>query len=199
MSDSQFWDERYARPDYLFGTEPNRFLLMQRARLRAGMRALALADGEGRNGVWLAQQGLDVVAVDNSRVALAKAMTLAQSANVEIQFECADLRAWQWPEAAFDAVVAIFIQFADSAERALLHGRIVRALKPGGLLILQGYTRANWNIAPAGLAIPNGFILPTRCGANSRGSKSCTRANTTHRFAKVARIAACRRWSNSSR
>lgn len=140
MSDTSFWDERYARADYLFGTEPNRFLSSQRARLRAGMRALALADGEGRNGVWLAAQGLDVVAVDNSSVALAKARALAQARGVQLRFECADLRTWSWPKDAFDVVAAIFIQFADRTERARLHAQIARALRPGGIVILQGYT-----------------------------------------------------------
>ena len=140
MTDATFWDERYAREGSLFGTEPNRFLHSQRARLRPGTRALALADGEGRNGVWLAEQGLDVVAVDSSSVALNKARALAQARGVAVTFECADLRTWSWPENAFDAVVAIFIQFADSAERARLHAHIVRTLAPGGVLILQGYT-----------------------------------------------------------
>lgn len=155
MSDAQFWDQRYAGADYLFGTEPNRFLLSQRARLRPGMRALALADGEGRNGVWLAEQGLDVVAVDSSSVALAKARALAQARGVKIAFAHVDLRTWAWPENAFDVIVAIFIQFADSAERAKLHAHIVRALVPGGVLILQGYTPRQLEYRTGGPADPD--------------------------------------------
>lgn len=134
------WNERYTRPDFLFGTEPNRFLAAQAHRLRPGTRALALADGEGRNGVWLAQQGLEVVSVDNASVALEKARGLAQAKGVAVQFECADLLTWDWPRAAFDAIAAIFIQFADATTRPELHRRIVAALRPGGLLLLQGYT-----------------------------------------------------------
>lgn len=139
MSDIS-WNERYRGTDFLFGTEPNRFLAAQAPRLRPGMRALALADGEGRNGVWLAQQGLEVLAVDSAAVAIDKARRLAQARGVTVQFECADLLAWDWPRAAFDAVVAIFIQFADAATRPLLHRRMIEALRPGGLLLLQGYT-----------------------------------------------------------
>ena len=155
MTDASFWDQRYARDDYLFGTEPNRFLLSQRARLRPGMRALALADGEGRNGVWLAEQGLNVVAVDSSSVALAKARALAQARGVEVGFAHTDLRTWAWPENAFDVVVAIFIQFADSAERARLHAQIEQALAPGGILILQGYTPKQLEYRTGGPADPD--------------------------------------------
>lgn len=155
MTDASFWDQRYAGNDYLFGTEPNRFLLSQRARLRPGMRALALADGEGRNGVWLAEQGLEVLAVDSSSVALAKARALAQARGAKLAFEHADLRTWHWPENAFDVVVAIFIQFADSTERAQLHARIVRALAPGGVLILQGYTPRQLEYRTGGPADPD--------------------------------------------
>ena len=78
------WDTRFAVPEYVFGTEPNDFLLSQRHRLQPGTRALALADGEGRNGVWLAQQGLEVLSVDASRVGLEKARKLAASRGVPI-------------------------------------------------------------------------------------------------------------------
>lgn len=139
MSDIS-WNERYRGAEFLFGTEPNRFLAAQASRLRPGMRALALADGEGRNGVWLAQQGLEVLAVDSASVAIDKARRLAQARGVAVNFACADLLAWDWPRAAFDAVVAIFIQFADASARPLLHRHMVEALRPGGLLLLQGYT-----------------------------------------------------------
>ena len=133
------WDRRYAQSDYLFGVEPNAFLARQAGRLRAGWRALAVADGEGRNGVWLAQQGLSVVSVDSSAVAQAKARSLAQARGVEMDFEQVDLSAWAWPRAEFDLVVAIFIQFAPPALRTQLFADMAHALKPGGLLLLQGY------------------------------------------------------------
>lgn len=133
------WDRRYAQSDYLFGVEPNAFLARQAGRLRPGWRALAVADGEGRNGVWLAQQGLSVLSVDSSAVAQAKALALAQARGVEMDFEPVDLAAWTWPQAEFDLVVAIFIQFAPPALRTQLFADMARALKPGGLLLLQGY------------------------------------------------------------
>ena len=135
-----FWDERYAVEGYVFGTAPNVFLASQAARLHAGQSALAVADGEGRNGVWLAQQGLQVLSVDSSGVAQAKARKLADERGVTLQFETADMLAWDWGDARFDVIVAIFIQFADPAGRACQFEGIRRALRPGGLLLLQGYT-----------------------------------------------------------
>jgi cyclopropane fatty-acyl-phospholipid synthase-like methyltransferase len=134
------WDERYAGEDYLFGTEPNEFLVSQRHWLKPGMSCLAVADGEGRNGVWLAQQGLHVLSVEASAVALDKAKILARQRDVEIDFEQADLAQWQWGENRFDMVAAIFIQFAPPGLREQMFAGIRHCLKPGGLLLLQGYT-----------------------------------------------------------
>ncbi len=134
------WDERYAGEDYLFGTEPNDFLVSQRQLLKPGMSCLAVADGEGRNGVWLAQQGLQVLSVEASAVALEKAKKLARQRGVAIEFERADLTQWQWGENRFDVVAAIFIQFASPVLRVQMFAGIRRCLKPGGLLLLQGYT-----------------------------------------------------------
>ncbi|HLY96820.1 MAG: SAM-dependent methyltransferase [Sideroxydans sp.] len=134
------WDERYAGDDYHFGTEPNAFLAAQRDLLKPGMTCLAVADGEGRNGVWLAEQGLTVLSVDSSPVALAKARKLAQQRGVTVRFEQADLMQWDFGENRFDAVVAIFIQFAPPGLREQMFAHIKRCLKPGGLLLLQGYT-----------------------------------------------------------
>lgn len=137
---SAFWDERYSTDDYIFGTAPNRFLQSQAARIRPGMRALSIADGEGRNGVWMAEQGAQVHAVDVSPVALEKARKLAAARGVTLEFEQADILDWIWPDAAYDLVAAIFIQFAPPPERDRIIAGIRRCLKPGGLLILQGYT-----------------------------------------------------------
>jgi 2-polyprenyl-3-methyl-5-hydroxy-6-metoxy-1,4-benzoquinol methylase len=134
------WDERYAQDGYLFGTEPNAFLASQRHLLKPGMSCLAVADGEGRNGVWLAQQGLQVLSVEASAVALEKAKRLAQQRGVNVEFEQADLAHWQWGENRFDVVAAIFIQFAPPVLREQMFAGIRSCLKPGGLLLLQGYT-----------------------------------------------------------
>lgn len=137
---NNMWDERYSGEDYLFGTDPNVFLVSQRHLLKTGMSCLAVADGEGRNGVWLAQQGLKVLSVEASAVALNKAKKLAQQRGVKVDFELADLLQWDWGENRFDAVVAIFVQFAPPGLREQMFVGIKRCLKPGGLLLLQGYT-----------------------------------------------------------
>jgi len=134
------WDERYAGEDYLFGTAPNAFLASQHERLKPGMSCLAVADGEGRNGVWLAEQGLRVTTVDSSSVAVGKSRALAQQRGVTVDSQLADLEDWQWPTGQFDVVVAIFIQFVGAEGRARQFARLKRCLKPGGLLLLQGYT-----------------------------------------------------------
>jgi cyclopropane fatty-acyl-phospholipid synthase-like methyltransferase len=137
---ANIWDERYAGEAYFFGTEPNAFLLSQQHWLKPGMHCLAVADGEGRNGVWLAQHGLDVLSVDASPVASEKASKLAERNGVSLKREVADLTQWQWGENKFDVVVAIFIQFAPPSLRETMFANIKHCLKPGGLLLLQGYT-----------------------------------------------------------
>lgn len=134
------WDQRYSEEGYLFGTEPNAFLASQAFRLKPGMTCLSVADGEGRNSVWLAKQGLDVTAFDFSPVGVAKARKLAEQNGVTVHYEVADVLAWDWGRERFDVVVAIFIQFAMPEERAELFQHFQETLKPGGLLIIQGYT-----------------------------------------------------------
>ena len=139
MSELERWQTRFAATDYVFGAQPNRFLKSQQALLPRAGRALAVADGEGRNGVWLAEQGLDVLSVDFSSNAQEKARKLAASRGVRMQTILADLSQWEWPNAAFDVVVAIFMQFCGSIIRQSVFTGVQRALKPGGLLLMQGY------------------------------------------------------------
>lgn len=139
MSHLERWEERFSAPGYLFGTEPNAFLRSQADLLQPGMATLAVADGDGRNGVWLAQRGLDVHAVDFSPTALAKARALARRRGVTIRTELADLVHWEWPAEAYDAVVAIFVQFTMPDERSRMFAGMKRALRPGGVLLLEGY------------------------------------------------------------
>lgn len=134
-----FWDGRYSVGHYFYGTEPNAFLASQAGRFAPGMKVLSIADGEGRNGVWLAQQGCEVTAVDFSTAALNKSHRLAAEAGVSVQTVHADLFQWDWGESCWDAVVAIFVQFVAPQERPAFHALMQRALKPGGLLVLQGY------------------------------------------------------------
>ena len=139
-SPRETWDARFAVDEYIFGTAPNAFLASQRHRLVPGMRALAVADGEGRNSVWLAQQGLAVTAFDLAPRGVAKARRLAQQHGVTIDYRIAGVEEWEWEPAAFDVVVAIFVQFAPPPVRARLFDGMLATLKPGGLLLLQGYT-----------------------------------------------------------
>ena len=139
MSDLERWESRFSQEGYLFGTEPNAFLKAQAHRLRPGLDVLSVADGDGRNGVWLAEQGLNVHSVDFSPTALKKAAALAKARGVAIRAERVDLFAWAWPAEVYDVIVVIFIQFAPPAERKRMFEGIKQALKPGGLLIMEGY------------------------------------------------------------
>jgi SAM-dependent methyltransferase len=139
MSDMERWESRFSQEGYLFGTAPNAFLKAQAHRLRPGLDVLSVADGDGRNGVWLAEQGLNVHSVDFSPTAIQKAEALAAARSVTIRAERADLFAWAWPAEAYDVVVAIFLQFAPPAERKRMFEGMKQALKPGGLLIMEGY------------------------------------------------------------
>lgn len=137
---AQTWDQRFSQPDFLFGTEPNTYLERHRSLFSSGKKALAVADGEGRNSVWLAKQGVEVDAFDISAVGVAKARQLAQRASVVVNFSVSDCDSWAWQPQAYDYVLAIFIQFADPAMRQRLFANMLKTLKPGGYLILQGYT-----------------------------------------------------------
>lgn len=136
---ARFWDERFGADDYVFGTAPNAFLAREAHRIPPGSRVLAVADGEGRNSVFLAQRGLEVVATDISGQGLSKARRLAADRGVTIDFRQTDLGEWQWPEAEFDAIVAIFIQFAGPGLRQRLFSGFAQSLRPGGMVLLQGY------------------------------------------------------------
>lgn len=133
------WNGRFSAEGYLFGKAPNAFLASQRGRLRPGLRALSIADGEGRNSVWLARQGLAVTAFDFSPVAVAKARGLAKEAGVEVDHRVCDIFRWDWDAARYDLVAGIFFQFLAPRERAEVFAGMQRALAPGGLLLVQGY------------------------------------------------------------
>lgn len=144
------WNQRFAAAEYVFGTAPNAFLAAHAALLKPGQRALCVADGEGRNSVWLAQQGLEVTAFDFSPVALDKARRLAAERGVRVRYELASVEDWRWPAGEFDAVVAIFIQFVVPAARRVLFERMSAALRPGGLLLVEGYTPAQLKYGTGG-------------------------------------------------
>jgi 2-polyprenyl-3-methyl-5-hydroxy-6-metoxy-1,4-benzoquinol methylase len=138
---ADFWNKRFDTPDYIFGRAPNEYLQTQAKRyLKKGDAVLCVADGEGRNSVWLAKQGMQVDAFDLSAVALKKAIALAKEEAVEVQFTLASSDTWDWLPNQYDTVVGIFIQFADPVMRTRLFAQMASTLRPGGVLIVQGYT-----------------------------------------------------------
>lgn len=141
MSTSLAWDERYTGGDFQFGEAPNLFLVEQAHRLRRGMRALAVGDGEGRNGVWLAEQGLDATSVDWSAVGMKKAAALAARRGVPLATEVADLTRWTWPDGRYDLIAWIFVHLPPE-DRAIAAAGALRALAPGGLLVMECFTPA---------------------------------------------------------
>lgn len=140
MAEQSFWDQRYDREDYLFGTAPAAFLAANAGYLTHGASALAVADGEGRNAVFMAENGCEVVSLDNSRLGVEKARKLAESRGVTVDVRFADIFDWDWTAHSFDLVVAIFIQFVPPSERPAIFDGLKTALKPGGILLLHGYT-----------------------------------------------------------
>ncbi|WP_026757625.1 SAM-dependent methyltransferase [Sediminimonas qiaohouensis] len=133
------WEERYSTPDYVFGKDPAQFLTEHMHLLHAGQTALCVADGEGRNSVFLAQQGLQVTALEYAPSAIAKAQNLAKAAGVSIDIQEADVLRHHWAD-QYDAVLGIFIQFAGPEEREQLFTGMKRSVRPGGLMLLHGYT-----------------------------------------------------------
>lgn len=133
------WNQRYAGDDFAYGTEPNSFLL-QNAKLLSGP-VLSLAEGEGRNAVFLASLGLDVLGVDSSDIGLAKAQRLAASKGVAIRTEIADLTVYEPAENCYGSVVSIFAHLPSDV-RKRLYPLVERCLKPGGILLLEAYSKA---------------------------------------------------------
>jgi SAM-dependent methyltransferase len=138
--DADFWNGRFASESYVFGTRPAAFVADNAHYIPPRSRVLVPADGEGRNSVFLAELGHHVVATDIADKGIAKAKKLAKGRGVRVEYLHLNLEGWQWPEAAFDAVVGIFIQFARPALRAEMFAGMKRAVRPGGLILLHGYT-----------------------------------------------------------
>jgi len=137
------WDARYAEPGWAFGTEPNDFLREQAHHLPSALgggrgRVLCLAEGEGRNAVWLAEQGFDVTGVDASAKGLAKARRLAAERGVELQTICADLATFAIEPNAWQGIVSIFAHVEPGVRRRV-HAGVLQGLAPGGVLILEAY------------------------------------------------------------
>jgi SAM-dependent methyltransferase len=134
------WDERYRGSELLWGAGPNQFLVQETTDLAPGT-ALDVACGEGRNAIWLAEQGWRVTGVDFSWVGLAKAAGLAAERGVEVEWVEADLTRWD-PPTAYDLVVVFYLQLPHDLRRAVL-GRLSSAVAPGGTLLVVAHDRTN--------------------------------------------------------
>lgn len=139
--DAAHWDERYAKAELEWGTDPNHFLVQEIDGMEPG-RALDLAAGEGRNAVWLAAEGWNVTAVDFSRVAIDKARLLAERRGVEIEWVVADLRDFEAPRQGFDLVIMFYLHLTAPERRKVL-GKATETLRPEGTLLIVGHDRAN--------------------------------------------------------
>jgi len=133
------WEQRFATDDYVFGKAPAQFLVEQSSYLTPNATALSVADGEGRNSVFMAQQGMQVDALEFAPSALRKAKTLAQERGVSVSFQQADVLKHDWPK-TYDLVAGIFIQFVGPEDRKHLFDGMKASVKPGGLILLHGYT-----------------------------------------------------------
>lgn len=135
--DAGLWDGRYSSEDYLYGTEPNDFLVEQVSGIAPG-RALCIAEGEGRNAVYLAGLGFEVTAVDQSAEGGRKTRALAAARGVEVEVVTADLRDFDLGSDRWDLIVSIFAHLPP-AIRTDLFMRLPRSLAPGGTLVLEAY------------------------------------------------------------
>ena len=136
--ESRRWDDRYSEPGFAYGTEPNDFLASVADRLPAGP-VLTLGEGEGRNAVFLAGLGHEVVAVDQSEVGLAKARQRAAERGVHVQTQQADLGDYPIQPGAWAGIVSIFCHLPP-AVRVPLYAAVARGLRPGGVFVLEAYT-----------------------------------------------------------
>ena len=141
MSTSLAWDDRYAGGGFQFGRAPNEYLRAQGWRLRPGSSALAVGDGEGRNGVWLAREGLAVTTLDWSATGVAKARKFAAAEGVALDARQADVARCNWPAAEHDLIAWIYLHLPPE-DRALAAAGCVHALRPGGLLVLECFAPA---------------------------------------------------------
>lgn len=137
----EFWDQRYAADDYAYGEAPNEFFRASLEGLTPG-RILLPADGEGRNGVFAATLGWEVVSFDISDEGRAKALHLAEKKGVSIEYQVVSMDEVDFPPASFDAVALIYAHFPESVRRAW-HRRISEWLRPGGRLIMEAFSKGH--------------------------------------------------------
>jgi len=140
VSTRDFWNEKFTNAEYAYGTEPNEFLAASVAKLKPGA-ALSLAEGEGRNAVWLAQQGFTVSSIEQSEKGVAKTLRLALQRGVIVMAERGELETFHIQPNSWDLIVSIYAHTPQELRRKL-HRQVVAGLKPGGVFVLEAYTPA---------------------------------------------------------
>ncbi|MEU8046759.1 class I SAM-dependent methyltransferase [Micromonospora echinofusca] len=157
--DSAAWDERYARaPELVWTAEPNRFVVEEVAGLSPG-RAIDLAAGEGRNAVWLAQQGWEVTAVDFSAIAIERGRVLAHQRDVSVDWQVADVTEYEPPADGFDLVLIAYLHL-PAAEIAAVLSHARRAVRPGGRVLVVGHDVGNLSGGTGGPQDPDILLTP---------------------------------------
>lgn len=152
------WDERYGKNEYFYGTEPNTFLVETASLMPSGSEVLCLAEGEGRNAVYLAKLGYKVTAVDFSEVGLKKLQSLADKAGVAVKTVCSDLNDFKFEKEKWGGVVSIWCHL-PLAMRAIIHKKVIESLQPGGVFILEAYTPEQLKYKTGGPQNPD--MMPT--------------------------------------
>ena len=174
------WDDRYRGATHLWTERPNQLLVEEISGLKPG-RALDLGTGEGRNAVWLAEQGWQVTAVDFSRVALERGAAAAKRAGVDVEWVRADLTEYTPTAEAFDLVVILYLHLPPAARHGVLD-RANRALRPGGRLLIVGHDLENLSGGHGGPQEPSILYTPERIAAELPGL-TLARAQTVKRSA----------------
>lgn len=166
--DATTWDERYEDEELVWSVGPNRFLVEEVAGLTAG-RALDVAAGEGRNAIWLAEQGWRVTAVDFSRVGIDKGRRIAGQRRVEVDWLVEDVTDWTPEEQAFDLVIVFYLQLSAPDRRAA-HSRAGRAVAPSGTLLIVGHDRDNLTRGVGGPPDPALLLTAAETTADLEGT-----------------------------
>ncbi len=162
------WNEKYSDPRFIYGLAPNDFLKQSVHHLTPSGKILCIAEGEGRNAVWLAELGFKVTAVDASEVGLNKGQTLAKSKGVKIDWIHADLQHYNPGQQAWDGVVAIFAHLPPEL-RSQVHADCVESLKAGGVLLLEAYTPEQLRFRTGGPSNPDWLMTPEMLEQELRG------------------------------
>jgi len=153
-----FWDERFSAPEYIYGEKPNAFFAEQLAQLKPG-KLLLPCEGEGRNAVFAAKLGWEVEAFDQSEAGCTKAMNLAEQKEVSIQYQIGDWLGLTYPLASFDAIALVFAHLPEPLRR-VGHQHLLPFLKPGGLLILEGFNKNQIQFNSGGPRDPQMLFAP---------------------------------------